>query len=162
MLQIVCSFTAGIPNNSLLGSSSTNNLYTSDVEWKVPCQRIDNRYIWVLCPTISLFDGWYDTGKFNMGQVIETVLIQSNVLSGHLPIILWLKSLRSEDDEAFSLLAGVLVFYQDKDKRKLGWLYASCHHWIHPHGIGKTKNPYENVCLAGNLISSSINFWHSI
>ena len=124
MLQIVCSFTAGIPNNSLLGSSSTNNLYTSDVEWKVPCQRIDNRYIWVLCPTISLFYGWHETGKFNMGQVIETVLIQSNVLSGHLPIILWLMSSRSEDDEAFALLAGVLVFYQDKDKRKLGWLYA--------------------------------------
>ena len=92
-----------------------------------------------------------------MGQVIETVLIQSNVLSGHVPIILWLMSSRSEDDEAFALLAGVLVFYQDKDKRKLGWLYASCHHWIHHHGIGKTKNPYENVSLAGNLISTSIN-----
>lgn len=51
-------------------------------------------------------------------------------------------SSKSEDDEAFALLAG------DKDKRKLGWLYASCHHGIHHHGIGKTKNPYKNVCLA--------------
>lgn len=59
-------------------------------------------------------------------QLNQTLIHLSTVLLGYVPIMLWFMSSRSEHD-TFALLAGVLVFYQNKEKKLqcVGCIYMS-------------------------------------